>query len=712
MPYLPGLRDLIVLLVIVVLALLALTVSPQLPLLALSILLAYMVYTRREWILELYGERVLLLHPVMVEFVEVKFRRDHAVIRQGKKTLYAASLRVNDYDPPQNLGRAAERFIASLHNPSARVTLVARLREGGYEYYALLASEDKHVLREAIASTHRQLLANGVYVQAADPAEVLPHESRLFGLCAPRFTLLASGILVAVALAHTPLLALAAIPLLPLIPYELKIARGGETVVVEPLVELEYRSTLADEAAAASAVRVVSTLSMTVPEGAMLLASLAPADIALLEAQARRAMEVLDAARAGVGRLAHEFKAMRIFTLWRRLQEGAAPFHVSLAATPDLARELMKAGFTPKHRSRISTLRVLGVLPSYSDIYISHQLAPLSPYAFLRPRTRRTPKAIYLGHGLRRDEEVWLELDALENVHGLIIGPMGSGKSTTARTLALRALKRGYVPIIVDPSGEYRLWAYRVGFEVVDLWDKQIDISRVSPDDLRRAFDYISPLTDYEFLVLKRALEAGKSLWELNIGKLELIKPYFSQPTIRVEDLLDSGKPFILCLGSTSSGRYVPIPVEYQRFAVSVMLAMMRDHVIAKGVQEPKWLLIVDEAHLFSRPPLREREAEVVTLARMLRKFGLAVILITHDWRDVDETYIRHCGWKLALSHSSPEYVQDTAFYMSLTPSELTWFQRGLRGRAVLRRGFEPHNVMLEIEPEEYAKPEVYSQLA
>jgi len=31
---------------------------------------------------------------------------------------------------------------------------------------------------------------------------------------------------------------------------------------------------------------------------------------------------------------------------------------------------------------------------------------------------------------VRRDEEVWLEVDLLENVHGLIVGPMGSGKST------------------------------------------------------------------------------------------------------------------------------------------------------------------------------------------------------------------------------------------------------------------------------------------
>jgi hypothetical protein len=47
-----------------------------------------------------------------------------------------------------------------------------------------------------------------------------------------------------------------------------------------------------------------------------------------------------------------------------------------------------------------------------------------------------------------------------------------------------------------------------------------------------------------------------------------------------------------------------------------------------------------------------------------------------------------------------------TKVYMALTPSELAWFQRGVRGRAVLRRGHEPHNILVEIEPVEEAKTE------
>jgi DNA helicase HerA-like ATPase len=285
---------------------------------------------------------------------------------------------------------------------------------------------------------------------------------------------------------------------------------------------------------------------------------------------------------------------------------------------------------------------------------------------------------------------------------------MGSGKSTTARTVALRALERGIVPIIVDPSGEYRRFADKLGWEIVDLTDNQLDISACQASDLRRAFDYVSPLSDWEFLELRRALEEG-DLWSAKLAALEIVKPYFRSANVAARQMLETGKPFVLCMGSAASGRYVPMPVEVQRFAFAALLAQLRDYVLAEGLSEPRWMLIVDEGHLFARAPRGEAEAPATTVARMLRKFGLAVVVLTHDWHDADPAFLRHCGWRLALSHSDPNYVEETRVYMALTPTELSWFQRGVRGRAVLRRGHEPHNILIEVEPEELAKPEIYS---
>jgi hypothetical protein len=723
--YIPGFRELLLLLLVALLLFIGVvTRSPLLPALIASALLAWFAWRRKEQLLEsVYRERALLLKPVAVKFLEepragVKYAKVEAAggfPPKRRLEVYGAFLRVRDYDPPRSaIGRAAERAVAAFHHPSVRVTLAATLKEGGYDYYVGFWAQDVRVLKAALGDAMRSFLAAGLYPAAADAEEALSAlgslDERRFEPAVPRLTLASAALLALAALAGNPLLAVLALPLLPLLPFEIQIARGGALQFVPARARVVVNTAFSvDETSVSSMVRSVSAVSQVAHPRSFVAACLAPADTALVEAKARSAMEVLDAARAGASRLREELKASRWLQIWRALQDGAAPFTALAVASEELSRELAKCGLQPKSSSLLAALDAAIPLDAAGEIQVSHQLAWLAPHVFLRPRTRMTPKAIYLGRGLRRDEEVWLELDLLENVHGLIVGPMGSGKSTTARTVALRALERGIVPIIVDPSGEYRKFAERLGWEIVDLTDRKLDLSACQASDLRRAFDYISPLSDWEFLELKRKLEDG-DLWGARVAALELIRDYFYPPSVSARELLEGGRPFLLCLGSSASGQYVPMPVEVQRFAFLALLAQLRDYVLAQGLSEPRWMLIVDEAHLLARPLRGEVESPAATMARMLRKFGLALVMLTHDWRDVDDAYVRHCGWRLALSHSDPSYVEDTRVYMALAPSELAWFQRGLRGRAVLRRGFEPHNILVEVEPAEIARPEVYAR--
>ncbi|MEM1522399.1 MAG: DUF87 domain-containing protein [Thermofilum sp.] len=715
MMYLPGLREIaIFFLVIILLFISTLVQSPALATVAIGAAGLYLTATRARQVLErVYKDRVLMLLPVYFKVVQVAGRNDHIVATVGRgrgaRKVYLAYLRVRDYDPSSRIGYAAERVVAALHHPAVSTGVAALCREGGYDYYVYVAGAEKRVVASAISDIVKQLHASGVYVTPADPMEVLPSvartEGRSFGWTVPVFTV-SAAVLAGLGVLQPVILPLV-LPLLPLIPSELRIIRPGSVQLIPslPALRLEYSGFKADEAVAAASVRTAGALASVAREGSFALACLKPADTALVEAKAKAAFEVLDSARAGIAKTRDELKAARWLEVWRALQDGAVPFQALVLASPELARDLQKVGLKVGWASRLTALEaVLGV--ASGQLSVTPQLAWLAPQTFLRPRTRRTPKAIYLGHGVRRDEEVWLEVDLLENVHGLIVGPMGSGKSTTARTLALRAMEKGVIPIFVDPSGEYRSFAERFGFEIVDLWDRQLDITGVNAYDLRRAFDYLAPLSDYEFVRLQRAGD----VWSSGVEKLELVKPYFAKAVVRPVDILSSNKPFVLCMGSTASGKYVPLPIEIQRFAFTCLLAQLRDYVIAQGLSEPRWMLIVDEGHLFARPTRLEMESPLATMARMLRKFGLAVVLVTHDWSDVDDAYREHAGWRLALSHSDPQYIEKTQIYMSLTPSELTWFRRGVRGRGVLRRGFEPHNILVEIEPKEGARTDFYYQ--
>jgi len=721
--YIPGFKELMVLLLVVLLLFVGVvTRSPLLPALIASVLLAWFAWRWKERVLEIvYKERVLLLKTVDLKFLEeargVKYAKVEAadVFPKRKVELYGAFVRVRDYDPPRtSLGKTAERALAAFHHPSARVTLAAVLREGGYDYYVGLWAPDLRVLKAALGDAARSFLSAGLYSVAVDAEEVLGMlgslGERRLGFKPPLLTLASAALIALSAVAGNPLFAVLALPLLPLLPYELLIARGGALQFVPARARVVVNTAFSvDETSVSGMVRSVAAVSQVAPPGSFIAASLAPADSALLEAKARSAMEVLDAARAGASRLREELKASRWLQVWRALQDGAAPFTAVAVASEKLSRELSKCGLQPRSASLLAALSAVIPLDAGGELQVSHQLAWLAPHVFLRPRTRRTPKAIYLGHGLRRDEEVWLELDLLENVHGLIVGPMGSGKSTTARTVALRALEKGITPIIVDPSGEYRKFAERLGWEIVDLTDRKLDLSACTPDWLRKAFDYVSPLSDWEYMELKRALERG-DLWSARVAALELVKDYFHPASVSARELLEAGKPFVLCMGSTASGQYVPMPTEIQRFAFIALLSQMALHAIRCGLSEPRWMLIVDEAHLFARPLRGEVEAPATTIARMMRKYGLAVVLLTHGWMDVDRLYVETAGWRLALSHSDPSYVNDTYSYMALTASELSWFQRGIRGRALLRRGHEPHNILVEVEPAEVARPEIYSK--
>ena len=730
--YLPGASAIILFFAMMLALIAAIAGRTVLPPAILALILGgYYTYTKRVELIELvYGERSLLLDPI----TEVKVKKDYIMLKTRRGYVLSAFLKVDSVDLPESdvrLGEMATHFVSSLYLPSATVNIVSSSDNGLRNYYLKInfvlpesAVEALKSVPHVLAELQRRLLGLGVRTRPVEPLEVLPAVAELnernFHPTLPMFSVLMLGTLTLSLVLYPALAPLALIPL-PLIPLELRIVRGGRCLLApKTLMPVRYSiAEVPDQAGAASIVR--SFASAFTWSDDSLLALLVPEDLATFGASVKRALEVLEAGRAGVSKLADEFKALNVINMNRALEGGSKPFSVAIFVSGDvwryeplgLERDFSLVSLVGRPRTLKRLTALVGYPLKDSQVKISCQLAWLAPYTFFRPRTRRTPRAIYLGRGVRRDEEVWLELDLLENVHGLIVGPMGSGKSTTARTLALRAMEKGITPIFVDPSGEYRAFAEKFEFEILDLWDRPFNPLLCSASDFERALTYLSPLSEYEAHLLRRCLARGVSsfqqLVELARGtslewKLERLQDYFMGEEISLEDLISAGKPFVLCMGSTAKGSYTAMPVEVQRVVFDLLLSQLRDCAIARGLSEPRWLLIVDEGHLFMLPPPGYTEPLIVTMARMLRKFGLAVVMLTHEWGDVPEAFRRVAGWKLALSHSDPDYVSMTQVYMALTPIELSWFQAGIVGRAVLRRGHEPYNILVEIEPVEEAR--------
>jgi len=353
---------------------------------------------------------------------------------------------------------------------------------------------------------------------------------------------------------------------------------------------------------------------------------------------------------------------------------------------------------------------------------VTSQLVQYTPYAFFKPKTERTPKSVYLGYGLRRDERVYLEIDKLPNVHGFIVGPPGSGKSTGVRTIILRAISKGITPIVVDPSGEYRFYIKAIGGTVIDLVDNpfnpldfELTGFQTGLREFQKAMMYVAPLSDEEMYVISKVLEEKEygTLEELlyyleargytgTVAKLRWIQPYFQAENgyVDVRRLMDLRKPIALCLGSIKPGEYVNMPIDIMHFAFHMLLNQIVAVVRRMGLGDVRYLFVVDEAHLFMFNPPGMAEPLLTSVSRIYRKFGLATVVLTHLWGDLDPKFRQNAGWRLALASSDPDYLTYTRTYMTLNDTEYKWLKDGIIGRGVLRQIHSRHNYLVNIEAE------------
>ena len=466
---------------------------------------------------------------------------------------------------------------------------------------------------------------------------------------------------------------------------------------------------------------------------------LKPYDILRIYRLEKRSEDILD--KESIAKIRDVRSAAKTLMLVDRIRKGEMPFLVSVFVCGDknialTLQFLRNMGITMVRLRKDKMLdiycRILGVprrrfLEIYEDfeekinswtipqfLRTSIQLAVFSPFSFITPRTT---KGIYLGmSATAKHDKVYLELDRLENVHGLLIGPPGSGKSTTARTIILRSQGK-FVPIVVDPSGEYRKFFKAINGVIVDLVDYPFNPLSIDLNEFFKAMRYIAPLSFEERNIIRSivgnndigVVELYRSLerrYSFLASKIAEILPYFSSKYIDLDRILDMNKPVLLTFGSTRTGKYIMMPIEVMRFTFHMFLTKIVKKALQKGLRKIRYLLIVDEAHLFAKPMAESGEPLVTTVARIYRKFGVALMLLTHSWSDVDEVYRNFCGYTLALGASQPDYLSYTRLYMGLDSSAINWLKRGEPGNAVLKRIYTPHPVLLKIIPEEIALTE------
>ena len=750
--YIPGIKWILLIWLILMIFLLALlfrNIYIVLPLLSLTGFFIGIRYGR-----QLYYEFTSLENMLsLLDIDKIERGDDYYLIRAGKKIYVTTFLAIRETEYTESelgIGDLAEYFIRFLHS---NLDILIIISNNNYilrltaEYIDIKRDEALKLFASQVKALKNQLLHKGYIsniigvdsiekdlgikllekpISARKPSFFIPLLvllSNLLGFITPYILPFSLALTVSVWKHH-----------LSLLKYNRVWLKFKDTVFFNARLLTEKYPSKSEIGSISLSLRDVSLGDGTI------FIHLKPYDILKIYRLERKSEDILD--KESIAKIRDVRSAAKTLMLVDRIRKGEMPFLVSIFCTGGknigLTLQFLRSMGVTTTKVRKDKLidiygRIIGVerrkfLEIYEDfeerinswsiqefLRTSIQLAVFSPFSFITPHTAG---GIFLGvSATAKHDRVYLELDRLENVHGLLIGPPGSGKSTTARTIILRAEKK-FIPIVIDPSGEYRRFFEAINGVIVDLVDHPFNPLSVDLNEFFKAMRYIAPLSFEERDIIRSILnrnngigvvELYKSLerrYSFLASKIAEILPYFSSKYIDLDRVLDMNKPILLTFGSTRTGKYIMMPIEVMRFTFHIFLTKIVKKALQKGLTKIRYLLIVDEAHLFAKPSHEFGEPLTTTVARIYRKFGVALMLLTHSWSDVDEIYRNFCGYTLALGASQPDYLSYTRLYMGLDSSAINWLKRGEPGNAVLKRIYTPHPVLLKIIPEEIALTE------
>lgn len=360
---------------------------------------------------------------------------------------------------------------------------------------------------------------------------------------------------------------------------------------------------------------------------------------------------------------------------------------------------------------------------------LTYDITSFLPYATLLPHVQSC--GIYLG----RDEvhrPVYLNFDRLPSGSGVILGPIGYGKSTLARTIGLRCLNSEpkITPISLDPTGEYAIWASRCGIKVLDMFSNVMnpfDTLGVAEPKLviKRTVDFLKNIFDlwdeqasnlYHsslFLAEERGYdEYGRARFTLRdaldnidmgdplnrdlIRKLEITAEYFSKTsTVDAKSLVLDKEPVVVTYRSgvrrldRDASTFLSLSFIRQFWDVNEFLGYR--HYVEN-------LIFIDEAYW-----LMKAGAQFLSEAvRQTRKLSIGFVFISHFKSDVPEELLKNVSWIFATA-GGEKYVDELSTIIGFHGELRDKLLFGEVGEGILALANYPRPVYLKVEPEELA---------
>ncbi|MGC9136352.1 helicase HerA domain-containing protein [Caldivirga sp.] len=272
----------------------------------------------------------------------------------------------------------------------------------------------------------------------------------------------------------------------------------------------------------------------------------------------------------------------------------------------------------------------------------------------------------------RFNNPVTLDLDALGNAHGLILGPSGRGKTRTVMSLIKRMPQLNY--LILDPEGEYcrvfRDWyCINAGDAYIDYLAPINEEAHVKAnfiyEALRHSFniedDAVLALYEREYPGLGSALN-----WLTNNSKYS--RYWRIMNALRPKTIIDfntllSSRVIINYSQLRQEDRLVSLMM--QALVGEVFNAFLTTHSEGELVRQ---VITADEAYLIlgSKP--------IWSLVRAGRKRGLSLWFITQSIQDAPPGMIQNLGFSIILA-GPDAYINEVRQHFGLSQADYDWLR-------------------------------------
>ncbi|ABM81119.1 ATP-binding protein [Hyperthermus butylicus] len=292
-------------------------------------------------------------------------------------------------------------------------------------------------------------------------------------------------------------------------------------------------------------------------------------------------------------------------------------------------------------------------------------------------------------------------------IHALVTGVTGSGKTTLASRIIMAAIEthNDLAVVVIDPHGEYKAklsdriplihldvskisinpldhMGFNPSERIVELVELFRKLFRLGPlqaelleEALRLAYEAKGimledpttwnreppTLRDLTQILARIARNDERGLRLLmHIRSLEL--SLFSGRTINPREMLRPGHVTIIDLSGTPS-------TVQQVLTVNTLLRRLYTYFKQRGQSDKlDFLIVIDEAHIFAS---RDVAGSIVgNYAAELRKYGVALLIITQQPNELDEMILANTLLRIVLRHDEPKVVKYLAQSLAVEVNE------------------------------------------